>query len=87
MPPRPGVSEQLDTEGSALDVLRREAVRLMHPDPDGGDANWVQVTEGLRHGIYSPTLPAAEIARLAAADLAEAAEEWQAEQAHLALLR
>lgn len=79
------LTEQLSQTGSALDTLRREAVALMAPD--GGDANWVQVTEGLRHGIYSPTLPAAEIARLAAADLAEAAEEWQAEQAHLALLR
>jgi sugar phosphate isomerase/epimerase len=70
---------ELNTPGSALDTLRREAVALMAPD--GGDANWVQVTEGLRWGHYTAEMSAAEIAAAATEDLAEAAEEWRAEQA------
>lgn len=77
----PQIAHELNTPGSPLDLLRREAVSLMRPALDGGDAPWVQVTEGLRCGHYLPTMAAAEIARLADAELDAEAEHYEGEQA------
>ena len=70
------IAHELNTPGSPLDLLRREAVSLMSVSDDGGDAPWVQVTEGLRTGRYSSTLTAAEIARQAQAELDAEAARW-----------
>lgn len=77
-------SEQLNTPGSTLDTLRRDAVSLMPARHIDGDAAWVEVTETLRY--HGPTTAAElaaltpeKLAKMATKSLDAAAAEWAAE--------
>lgn len=72
-------SEQLNTPGSAIDTLRREAVALMPSRHIDGDAAWVEVTETLRYDAEATRLTPAQLAQRATKSLDAAAAEWAAE--------